>query len=184
MSPDSVNQWQQAHDLSYLSDAHPAFHTLTIWAITRVWDSPAAIALVQIITMSLVIAIGLYRMRVEGVPAWAIWTIVILFCAIPINGAMLVTLWKDIPYAIALLGLTLVFWHIAITGRAWLKYQWSWLWLGSIAALVSLIRHNGLPVALFSLAALAMYYPKRLRTAIFSLVFLLKHNFYRTRPFI
>ncbi len=72
MSQDSVDQWHQLLQGRY-EDAHPAFHTLTVWLITRVWLSPAAVALVQIVILSAAIGFGLAMLRSYGVPAWALW---------------------------------------------------------------------------------------------------------------
>ena len=39
-------------------DWHPVFHTWTNWLITRIWLSPAAIAIAQIVTLSAVLGMG------------------------------------------------------------------------------------------------------------------------------
>lgn len=152
MSADSLVQWQQVLSGRF-DDWHPAFHTMTIWAVTRAWFSPAAVAVVQILAMSAVAGRGFALARRAGMPSFAFWTVYILFSASPVNGMMVITLWKDIPYSIALFALTLSVFEAVYTDGASLSRRMSWLRLGMIGALVALFRHNG-PVAAFATIAI------------------------------
>lgn len=170
MSPDSVNQWSQMLS-GNLNDWHPAFHTLTNWMITRLWLSSAAVALAQIAGLSGVVGCGLARIRRLGTPTPVVWATCALFSLSPVNGTMVITLWKDIPYSICVLALTLLVLEIAASNGAWLEPRPRWMLLGGVAALTALYRHNG-PVAGFgTLAVLALVYPhQRRRLAVALLV--------------
>ena len=52
MTCDSTIQWAQIHSNQY-NDWHPVVHTWFLKLITQVWDYPAAIAIAQILMMSL-----------------------------------------------------------------------------------------------------------------------------------
>ncbi len=107
MTPDSISQWSQLISLQF-NDAHPVFHTLLLWLITRIWFSPAAIAICQIIFLSLTAAWGIGTLRGLGLPNWAAWLLAGLFAFNPINGDMVNTIWKDIPYSTALFLLSII----------------------------------------------------------------------------
>ncbi len=162
MSPDSGEQWGQMVT-GKLDDWHPAFSTLTNWLLTSLWLSPAAVALAQIITLSLTVGWGLARIRQLGTPPG----IVNLACAVlalsPVNGTLVITLWKDIPYSICLLAFTLLTFEMVITRGSWLERRGHWILLGILAALVALYRHNGFAAAFGTLALVLIAYPRQWR---------------------
>lgn len=155
MSPDSVHQWHQVVTGQF-SDWHPAIHTLTNWLLTRIWLSPAAVALVQVLVGSLVVGLVLSRLRGLGLPRW-LAVVLALVCALtPANGVLMITLWKDVPFSIAMLGFTLLLVQIVASNGAWLARPHRWLVLGLVAAAASLYRHNGFPIAVATLTLSAL----------------------------
>jgi SAM-dependent methyltransferase len=140
-------------------DAHPVFHTLSNWLVTRLWLSPACVAAAQIAALSAVIGCGISSMRRAGMPRWLGVATAFVLAVLPANGTMVITLWKDVPYSIALLLLALLTLKIVLSEGAWMERPWAWLVLGLTATLVSLYRHNGLPVALATLALLTAVFP-------------------------
>ena len=67
MSNDSVDQWGQVLSGKFV-DSHPAFHTLIIWLLTRVWLHPAVISSAQIIGLGTLTAFIFHRFEKLGVP--------------------------------------------------------------------------------------------------------------------
>ncbi|MEI8314971.1 MAG: DUF6020 family protein, partial [Verrucomicrobiota bacterium] len=104
MSSDSVDQWGQMLT-GHFNNNHPAFHTLTNWLFTRVWLSPAAVAMAQILALASVFGLTMRELALWGVPRNIRIVITMLFSLSPVNGLMTITLWKDVPYAISMLGL-------------------------------------------------------------------------------
>ncbi|MCS6841214.1 MAG: DUF6020 family protein [Roseiflexus sp.] len=152
MSTDSVDQWGQMLRGRY-HDYHPAFHSLTMWLITRVWLSPAAVALAQIGALALACGLILRELALLGVNRWMQAFLAILFALSPVNNLMVITLWKDIPYTIALL---FVFWMLLRVWRtdgAWLRSWRALAAIGAALAALALYRHNGAPTALLILPA-------------------------------
>jgi hypothetical protein len=87
----------------------------------------------------------------------------LLFALSPVNGAMVITLWKDIPYTIAFLLLTALLLRLGRTRGEALR---SWGFVAALVATltpVALLRHNGVPVALLTAAALGVLSPRPLR---------------------
>ncbi|MDD4734570.1 MAG: hypothetical protein PHP44_00535 [Kiritimatiellae bacterium] len=145
MTNDSFDQWGQMLSGKYV-DHHPVVHTLSNWLCTRIWLSPASVAVAQIVGLSLAAGIFLYRQVCWGLPRTAAVIIGILFALFPVNGFMAITLWKDVAYTICMLLFAVCMFEIAASRGAWLRRRSAWFFLGLVAALCSLFRHNGLPV--------------------------------------
>ena len=164
MSGDSVGQWAQVLKGDY-NDWHPAFHTMSMWLVTRLWLSPAAVALTQIASLSAVVGYALMRFRQWCFPSRWIWIIWLVLILSPANSVMVITLWKDIPYSIAFLMLVLLVLEIVISDGHWLKRRGNWLWLGVVAAFVALFRLNGPPAAFGACTILMIAYRQYWRRA-------------------
>jgi hypothetical protein len=152
MSADSLYQWGQMLSGQY-NDIHPAAHTLTIWLVTRVWLSPAAYALAQIGALAFTFALAMRELALAGVSRRAQMALTALFALSPVNNVTVITLWKDIPYAIAQLGLFWMLLRVWRTGGGWLHSRRAVALAAVLVAAVALFRHNGPPVALLTLLA-------------------------------
>ena len=157
MTLDSIHQWTQVVSMQF-NDAHPVFHTLFLWLISRVWNTPAAVVIVQISILSLTGAWGISLLDNEGLPRWAAWGLVITFAFSPVNGNLVIAIWKDIPYSVCLFLLSLLMLKIAITNGKWLDTRLAWVWLGLVSLCVGIIRHNGFPVPIVTLLILVLVY--------------------------
>jgi hypothetical protein len=151
-----MSQWAMGATGRY-NDWQSGFHAILLAGLMRVWYSPALIALLQIASFALVVAWGLKILKEHGVPRIALWGISLLFAAFPINGIFAITLWKDIPFAIAFLWLTILIIKIVLSGGSSGR---DWLFLGISAFLVAILRHNGAPVAVATLLVLLLIYRK------------------------
>jgi hypothetical protein len=159
MSYDSVAQWNQILSEKF-TDYHPAIHTITMWLITRIWQSPAIITFTQISFFSIASGWGFSILQEDlKIPPKITMTLCALYAISPVNGIWVVTLWKDIPYSIAILTLTLMLMKMLITQGQWLEKNWGGL---AIAALpVTFFRHNGLVVSFGLLVLLLLTYRKQ-----------------------
>lgn len=173
ISPDTISQWSQVLS-GKINDWAPAIHTIIMWLLSQIWLSPAIVGIAQILSLSFVIAWGLGSLNKYGLPGWSAWLISILFALMPTHGIMVITLWKDIPYAISMLALNIVVINIIFSKGDWLKSKRHILVFGVILVGTSLFRHNGLPVAIGMALLLLIFFWKR-RYAILwaSLVFVL-----------
>jgi hypothetical protein len=162
MSGDSLVQWTQVQTLQ-LNDHHPVFDTLFLWLCSRLWNSPAAVAVAQILALALVVGWGLGLLVRRGLPLHAAWLVALLVGLSPVNWLYLNTIWKDIPYSISVLWMTILAFEMAISRGEWLASKLNWLALVLCALLVSLFRHNGAAVSLLFLAVLVLAYRARWR---------------------
>jgi hypothetical protein len=150
MNIDSIVQWTQVLTGKY-SDAHPVFHTFLIWLVTRIWLSPAAISITQVLAFSITAGWGFSLLERMGLPQKIVWAFAIIFALFPPNGLMMVTLWKDVPYSICILGLTMMMINFLFINRSWITKWRNLVLLACVSALVALFRVNGVVVALGTL---------------------------------
>lgn len=157
MSPDSLDQWSQMTSNSY-RDWHPVFHTLTNWLITRIWFSPAAIVCAQILALGATMGWGFSILQKIGARRSGLYLLAVFAAFTPGNGMMVITLWKDIFFSVAVLALTLIVLEIVNTQGVWLKKWWTVLLLGFVFALTLLYRHNGYLIVPFVIVLLLIFY--------------------------
>ena len=142
MTADSLNQWKQIVS-GVLSDANPVIHTLLIFLITRIWYSPAAVAIFQIIILSLIWGYCMYRFDVMGVNSKILYLITLIFALNPANDIFSITLWKDILYSGFILLFTMNIINILVD-KNWIKFRNNKCIFFISALGVNLFRHNGL----------------------------------------
>ncbi len=108
MSFDSVSQWEQASTKIY-NNAHPFLHTLLITLLKSVWDTPAFVALFQIIISSLIIAYSLVFFLKLGASKKKIFIVFFILLILPSVGIYNITLWKDVLFAQCITALSIIF---------------------------------------------------------------------------
>jgi len=157
MSPDSMMQWKQVLN-GHLRDWHPAFHTMNLWLLTRMKLSPATVAIAQIIALGSAMGWALSVLQRYGISKAILWITSLFFALCPVNGFMVITLWKDIAYSIVLLILAVYVFQIVMQKGVWLVRSKNWILLGCMLALVSLYRHNGILPAFATVVFLLCFY--------------------------
>lgn len=103
MSPDSRWQWRAVVGKEPLSDAFGYLYTAFYRLLYAIAPSPAAVTSLQVVGMAVLIAgvfCALYR---RGIPRRWLWICAVILGLMPTNGVLLSTVWRDVPYAMALL---------------------------------------------------------------------------------
>lgn len=161
MSGDSVVQWNQILNHSF-SDYHPAFHTILMWMITRIWRSPASIAFVQILFFSIISGWGFSILQKDlSIPSKIVWVLCCLYSISLVNVLYVITIWKDIPYSISILAVTLMMLKITLSRGKWLEKYW--LWIGVFVVFITFFRHNGIVTSLGVFLILSFAYKKYIK---------------------
>jgi hypothetical protein len=142
MSQDSFDQWLQMSNFEF-SPEHPIFHTLLNWMVTRVWMSPAAVASAQILGLSLTVGYVLYRFEKAGIPKLLVGAAALIAAIVPANAFYMVTLWKDVPFAMIYVWLTVFMFEIYSSNGRWITDRRNVALLGVMMTFVTLVRHNG-----------------------------------------
>jgi hypothetical protein len=169
MTPDSIDQWGQALHGRY-TDWHPVAHTLLVKAAQNVWPSPGSLVLLNLVIMTAIVGAGLRLLwSTLGASGWIVTAAGLFFALHPVHAAMLTTLWKDIPYALALtaFSLGLLRWFHAPGRRLTAS---GWLLLGGSAMAVAVLRHGGLLCAAAGFTALIGTRPPQWRSAVLCLL--------------
>ncbi len=162
LSSDSIDQLRQA-DSFEIKNVHPAFHTLTLWAVTRVWDNAGAVTLAQVVALTGLLALTAYRLTRLGVPSLLSAGSVAAIAALPAVSTTTLAIWKDVPFTLALLwAFTEVLAMAARPGAYWDRLAPA-VRLGTALGLVWLYRHNGFITVILFLAVLAVAFRDRWR---------------------
>jgi len=162
MSSDSVDQLGQADRFDFFN-FHPIVHTFSMWVVTRVWDHPGAVTLLQVLLLAGLLGFLARRLTQVGVPWWLTVAAAWITAALPMVGATTVTIWKDVPYSLAMV------WAFAeLVGLARDRTRfWSSLWgplrLGTALGFMWALRANGLVTVLILVLALAIGFRREWR---------------------
>lgn len=149
LNRDSVTTIRQVMGLEEANNVMPYWHTrlvgvffqLGMWLTGDINGAVATFHVAQILMMAACLAYGVMTIHQLGAPAW-VQLLLAGFCAlIPYNIAYSVTLWKDVPFAGALLLMTVAGFRIfaGIGKRQWLNRLL--MVLGAVG--FSLLRTNG-----------------------------------------
>ncbi len=165
LTDDSIDQWTQARDFVFKGD-HPVFHTLTIWALSRLRPTPGVVIFAQIVLVASVAALTARELLRWRAPRWLVMLLLVALALSPVSGLMTISLWKDVPYSAALLALFGVSLRLVETRSAWLGTPSGMTITAATLFLLSMLRHNGQFVALGAGAvALAVWNPSWRRIA-------------------
>lgn len=155
LSPDSLDQLTQAKTGDF-TNGHPAFHTILIWAITRVWDSPGAVSLVQIVALAGVLGLVARRLVELGAPLGASVGAAWLVGLAPAVAPTALSIWKDVAFTIAFLWVFAEL--LALVRRGSGAHPPAAIRLGAALSLLWLTRHNGFLTVLLVVVMLAIVY--------------------------
>jgi hypothetical protein len=161
MSGDSADQLGQVARGRF-DNQHPAFHTMSMWLVMRLWDHAGMVTLVQVLVMAGLLAAAARRLARLGVPAWLAGGSAVLVGALPAVGITTIAVWKDVPFTLALLWAFTELLGFAADPARWERAAPA-LRLGGALALVWLFRHNGFITVMLLGSALAWVLRRRRR---------------------
>jgi hypothetical protein len=152
MSFDSFDQWAQAHSWQ-ISTWHSPTHTICIGLLTKIADTPVSIAVVQSLALALLVgwAAGM-AVRISG-RVWLGWVTAIIPAIAVQNALMAITVWKDVPFSLALVAVTAMLCAASLLPKFLITTREAVLF-GLLVAIVVLFRSNGFLPAVVALAGL------------------------------
>ncbi len=165
MPNDAIKQWRQLSTFTF-TDWHPVFHTFFEWVVTRIWLSPAAIAVTQIGMFSFAFASAMYQFDKMGIKRKFLIILTALFALNPVNGTFSVTLIKDTPFIATLIFLTVILIKIFYTDGKWLHPFLNKILLVVTLVFTTLFRHNGLAPVLATAIILLFCYRKHWKSVV------------------
>jgi hypothetical protein len=163
MTEDSYREWDQIVTGKF-NAIMPLAYTLFSWVAAGLWKSPAAPVLAQATALALAFGASMVALERAGAPRRLLWGLTAGFALMPLNGAMAVSMWKDIAFAAAVLWLTVIVFRIWESQGDAVRGSRTVLALVAALALVALLRPNGPAPALVTAAVLLACYPKQWRS--------------------
>lgn len=140
LSYDSVDQLSQAHTGEF-SDWQPVGHTLLLMPIRAFGIAPGVWLAAQVVVTVTLVARAYENQRRQGLPGWGIaLSALSLACAPPLIF-MFATVWRDVTFAVLLLGAALALQSSRSLSASRLAA------LGFCLFGVAMVRHNGALVA-------------------------------------
>ena len=163
LTEDSIEQWTDMTS-GVIRGYHSPLETVLHWLLTRVWLSPAVIVLAQIAALSAAYAMVAAECAARRAPRWLLAATTAVVALLPANGFLVVTLWKDVPYATALLWVTALTLRLARSGGR-VETRVGVLSMATALTAAATFRHNGLPVVALFVPLLAWALPAPRRAA-------------------
>ncbi len=147
-----------------LSSHHPLLYTGFVAAVVAPVHSltgsltaaVGAFSLAQMLLLAACTALAVAWLARRGAPTALVVLVLVFFAANPLVGRYAVTLWKDVPFAGALLLFSLACCDVARTRGAWMSSRRRWAALIVLACLVALLRSNGAIVVFGCAVVLAL----------------------------
>ncbi|MGE5626547.1 MAG: DUF6020 family protein [Solirubrobacterales bacterium] len=159
MSVDSISQWKQMVEFKF-SSWHPVISTLFYYICARLWNSPASVAMAQILILTIVFMFGIYVLLKLKVNKIILSFSILFFALYPTNGLMVINLWKDIMYSIMLLWLTIILIEIITSKGKWLAPRYHRIILIINLLGVIFLRYNGILTFALVIISLAIVFKK------------------------
>ena len=150
LTPDSQDQLMQAQGAAAYLDVHPIFHTLLIQACYRLGQGlfgsvEAGIAtytVAQMLLLGATFAWVIARLHGERVRREVLLVVWAIYALLPLHGMYAITMWKNIPFACATVGLTVALWDLG-RSRSSSEYSRALLQIAICGCLVVLLQKNG-----------------------------------------
>lgn len=164
----AISSWDSAHCLFYahnikgMQDWHPPIYVCFLRAILNIWDATYAVIFVQILFWAAVMLEGILYLRRKG---WKDWVLVVLALMSACNSAnylQICTIWKDVPYAFAILWLTMIIARLVTEENA-RKGMLIYLELIISLFLVCMMRQNGIVPYILSSVGFVIFFHKNRR---------------------
>lgn len=154
-SADSIYIWTEVGNNVY-SDAHPIVYMFLIKLLRLIWNDIAVVGLFQIILCSFTFGFVVNEMDSIGAPKWLCWSIAVIIPLIPANAMYTITFWKDTPYTIGLLILSILLFRCVTSNYYYNKKAFPQIFFVSLFTLF--MRHNALLSVMLSLFILGIFY--------------------------
>lgn len=153
---DGNNQWAQVQS-GLITDAHPFLTTYFMFLLSKIWNDPRIVIIIQIIIISFIWMIICKKTRNESnFKKQVIYTTIVSF--IPIIALYSITMWKDILYSYYLIMLGFMTYDVALKNDFKNIKKFDLLIIGLLSFLVFSYRHNGMLVAILYLVIFGIIY--------------------------
>lgn len=168
MTPDSINQFEQILGIIPYSNHHPWVHTLVFglfyhigYALTK--DMVTAVSFYTFFQMCLLagsVAYFISTLRAHRIRPFVLLLITAFYALIPYNAVFSVTVWKDIPFAAAVLFFSCSILRLSVQNQICFQNLFVFFISG---VMICLFRSNGWYAFLFALPFLLFGFRRKAR---------------------
>lgn len=155
LSIESLTQLAEV-DAADFTNEIPAIHSILVWIITRIWDSPAAVTLVQVAAMVALLGAYIRRSPGVGVPWWLGGITILVFGWLPAVGATTIALEVQVAQTLVAIWVLVELMALAPESVRYLRDPWAMARLSTALGMAWLFDHAGLVVVVLVFGALAL----------------------------
>lgn len=152
-----------AQNLYGMYNWHPAFYSMILRQIQKVWNSTYAVIIVQYFFWAYVVSELLLYLRKKGLRDSAILILALVFGLNAANVLHVNTIWKDIHYTYAMLWLLVITAKLTLDGDEYRKKWYLYLELFTALTLIALIRKNGIVPLIVTALVLVVLFRKNIK---------------------
>ena len=134
----AVDELRQGHP----TDWHPIIFTLLLSFCIRIFASASSMLILQILALALLVGNTFSHLNRKGVSNKILIPISCVLALLPTNFLSIITLTNDIPYSIALMGLTFLAFRIVQSKGDWLQSKINLVLLTALSSLTILLRYK------------------------------------------
>lgn len=160
MSYDTYNQLEQLTGAIPYNTWHPIAHTLIMKLMLSVWFDLSILSATHILFYTAITTLFAAELMKNRVRPSVLYLILIGFALSPSIGINIMTLWKDIPFTIALLWATLILYKM-MTRRDYFSHIGHGIEFAICMLIVFLFRYNGILAFVFSVGYALFYLRKK-----------------------
>ncbi len=146
MTNDSLDQWVQQKTLTF-SNWHPYIYALGLAFLSQIFDSPAPVAMFQLLSTAALGSYVFYFAIREGVRFYLILPFFVAFVlSIPV-GLYNITMWKDVPFSVLTSFFAFALFFLAYNKKTGKLVTPAWKGVvvtSAMFAALCLVRHNGI----------------------------------------
>ena len=163
LTAESVRMWGDVTSGNDFTNFTPATPTIVAWTLSRIWDTPAIVTLLQSLLALLLLALFIRRMRALGVPAFTSGIAVVLFGLLPGTATATVTLEVTTAQALVAMWLFVETLDLVLDSPRYLGRWQSVARLGCAATAVALFDHAGIVIVAIVTVRFAVVLRRQLR---------------------
>lgn len=153
-SPDTLVCLDNAHHIKGMVNWHPPFYVLLLKVLISIWDSPYTIVLFQLMFWTFVVSEMLLFLRERGISENVLLLLALMMGIAPSTFVHLVTIWKDIPYTITLLWLSVILSKFILKKKCGIFLSLEFI---AASVLTFFLRQNGMVVLVFVYLTLIVF---------------------------
>ena len=135
---------EYAHNIWNMQDWHPPFYVMLLQGIIALWDSTYAVIFAQFIFWTFALLELFLFLRRRGWSEGGLLVIAIMMGSNAGNFLHLCSIWKDIPYAISLLWLSVLIGKITLESDYYRDKKYVYIELVIALVFTCLLRQNGI----------------------------------------